>query len=249
MALYRTISMNFWTDAKIVDDFTPEDRYFYLYLFTNPHTNLSGCYEISFRQMANETGYSKESVEKLTERFEKIHDVIRYSANTKELMILNWSKYNWSSSPKFKEALGKEIEKVKEPEFKQYLHDLANGTDTVSIRYPYGMDTSVTVTNTNSVSSSDSCKYKEIIEYLNSKTGGRFSHTVNKTRKDIHARYEEGFTYDDFLTVIDKKVEEWGNNPRMKKYLRPETLFGGKFERYLTETQSKQTGGYDWDSL
>ena len=52
MALYRTIQISFWTDTKIVDDFTPEDKYFYLYLFTNPHTNLSGCYEISKNQMS-----------------------------------------------------------------------------------------------------------------------------------------------------------------------------------------------------
>ena len=75
MAFYRKISMSFWTDAKIVDDFTPEDRYFYLYLFTNPHTNLCGCYEISFTQMANETGYNKDSVERLIRRFADIHKI------------------------------------------------------------------------------------------------------------------------------------------------------------------------------
>ena len=31
MASYRNISMDFWTDSKVVDDFTPEDRYIYLY--------------------------------------------------------------------------------------------------------------------------------------------------------------------------------------------------------------------------
>ena len=46
MAIYRNVSMSFWTDSKVADDFTAEDRYFYLYLFTNPHTNLCGCYEI-----------------------------------------------------------------------------------------------------------------------------------------------------------------------------------------------------------
>ena len=61
MAIYRTVSMSFWTDNKVTDDFTPEDRYFYLYLFTNPHTNLCGCYEISIKQIANEMGYSKDT--------------------------------------------------------------------------------------------------------------------------------------------------------------------------------------------
>ena len=65
MAIYRNVMMNFWTDAKVADDFTPEDRYFYLYLFTNPHTNLCGCYEVSLKCMSYEMGYNKETIEKL----------------------------------------------------------------------------------------------------------------------------------------------------------------------------------------
>lgn len=60
MASYRNISMDFWTDSKVVDDFTPEDRYIYLYCMTNPHTNLCGCYEVSIKQIANETGYNND---------------------------------------------------------------------------------------------------------------------------------------------------------------------------------------------
>lgn len=61
MASYRNISMDFWTDSKVVDDFTPEDRYIYLYCMTNPHTNLCGCYEVSIKQIANETGYHSQA--------------------------------------------------------------------------------------------------------------------------------------------------------------------------------------------
>ena len=95
MAIYRNVMMSFWTDRKVADEFTPEDRYFYLYLFTNPHTNLCGCYEISFKQTIAETGYSRDSIENLLKRFETVHNVIRYSAATGELLILNWYKYNW----------------------------------------------------------------------------------------------------------------------------------------------------------
>lgn len=123
MALYRTVSMSFWTDSKIIDDFTPEDRYFYLYLFTNPHTNLCGCYEISFRQMVVEVGYSRESIENLVRRFEEYHKVISYSKDTKEILLLNWWKHNWTKSDKYVAALKSEIEKVKEPAFRSYLYD------------------------------------------------------------------------------------------------------------------------------
>ncbi len=137
MALYRMVSSSFWTDSKVVDDFTPEDRYFYLYLFTNPHTNLCGCYEISFRQMVSETGYSRESVENLLKRFENVHNVIRYSQETKELLILKYHKYNWTKSEKYRKGVMKEVQNIKENSFKEYLLGLLEGDDTVQIPYPY----------------------------------------------------------------------------------------------------------------
>ena len=90
MAIYRMVSMSFWTDNKIIDEFSAEDKYFYLYLFTNPHTNLSGCYEISIKQIANEMGYSKDAVESLIDRFEKLHKVLLFSKETIEILLLNW---------------------------------------------------------------------------------------------------------------------------------------------------------------
>ena len=152
MALTRTIQLSFWTDSKVVDDFTPEDRYFYLYLMTNPHTNVCGCYEISIKQMSDETGYSKETVEKLINRMVNVHKVICFSNDTKEILLLNWSKYNWTRSDKFQVAVEREISHVKEVSFRDYLTDIYNGVDTVSIRYPYGMDTSFSLySNTNNL--------------------------------------------------------------------------------------------------
>lgn len=148
MAIYRNIQMSFWTDSKVSDDLTPEDRYFYLYLLTNPHTNLAGCYEISTRQAAYETGYNKETVEKLLDRFRDIHRIAIYNGDTREVLVVNWHKYNWTSSEKFRKPLLKEIELIKCQEFKSYLMDIFNGNDTVSIPYPYGSDTTVTVTDT-----------------------------------------------------------------------------------------------------
>lgn len=152
MAIYRNIQMAFWTDSKVIDDFTPEDKFFYLYLLTNPHTNLCGAYEISVKQMSDETGYSRDTIEKLLKRFAEVHKVAYYSQDTKELLVINWHKYNWTNSEKFRKPLLKEINSVKNDNFKGYLLDLFNGTDTVSIPYPYGSDTTVTVTDTVTVS-------------------------------------------------------------------------------------------------
>ena len=135
MASYRNISMDFWTDSKVVDDFTPEDRYIYLYCMTNPHTNLCGCYEVSIKQIANETGYNNDSVERLLKRLDSAHNVIRYSAQTKELLILNWCRYNWSTSEKLNKPLLGEIRKVKNDRFREYLAARYNERSTVTAQY------------------------------------------------------------------------------------------------------------------
>lgn len=75
---------------------------------------------------------------------------------------------------------------------------------------------------------------KEIIDYLNEKTNKSYTYKSNITKRLINARTEEGFTLEDFKTVIDKKTKDW-NNPTMEKYLRPQTLFSTKFEAYLNE--------------
>ena len=83
----------------------------------------------------------------------------------------------------------------------------------------------------------------EIIAYLNEKTGSSYKPTTQKTLSLIHAREEEGFTLEDFKAVIDHKQDQWGNDPKMRQYLRPETLFGTKFEGYLNDARRTQEGG------
>lgn len=78
---------------------------------------------------------------------------------------------------------------------------------------------------------------EEIIKYLNLKAKKNYKATTPKTKTLINARFKEGFTLDDFKVVIDKKVSHWINNSKMVAYLRPETLFGTKFESYLNETE------------
>lgn len=84
--------------------------------------------------------------------------------------------------------------------------------------------------------------YKEICDYLNGKAKTSYRSTTNTTRKRINARFADGFTLDDFKTVIDKKCKDWLGG-EMESYLIPETLFGTKFESYLNQniiTNQKQ---------
>lgn len=92
----------------------------------------------------------------------------------------------------------------------------------------------------------DSLPYSEIINYLNEKADRQFKSTTKKTQSLIKARFNEGWEVEDFKTVIDKKTKEWMGDSKMENYLRPETLFGTKFESYLNQNMKvvdKEQGG------
>lgn len=76
--------------------------------------------------------------------------------------------------------------------------------------------------------------YSRAIEYLNLKTGSKYQTKSAANRRHIEARINEGYTFEDFKKVIDIKSTEWMGTS-MEKYLRPETLFGSKFESYLNQ--------------
>lgn len=80
----------------------------------------------------------------------------------------------------------------------------------------------------------------EIVDYLNLKANTSYRASTDKTKRLVNARFNEGWTIDDFKTVIDFKVKEWANTS-MAMYLRPETLFGTKFESYLNQSKTKTT--------
>ena len=76
---------------------------------------------------------------------------------------------------------------------------------------------------------------KEILDYLNEKCETHYRLNNKKTESLVSARLNDGFTVDDFKKVIDNKAAEWKDNPQMCQYLRPDTLFGTKFESYLNQ--------------
>lgn len=86
---------------------------------------------------------------------------------------------------------------------------------------------------------------KDIIEYLNLKTGKKFSPTSRATKRHIAARWKEGFGFEDFKKVIDYQCAKWTGDAKMEEYLRPETLFGTKFESYLNAPPATAAAGTD----
>ncbi|PDZ49164.1 replication protein [Bacillus sp. AFS094611] len=115
MAVYRPVHVSFWQDSFVLD-LTPEEKYFYLYLMTNSKTSQSGIYELPLRIIETDTGYNRETVMKLLERFAE-YGKINYNQKTKELFLINWLKFNPIKNVNIEKCVLKEIQSAKDHDF------------------------------------------------------------------------------------------------------------------------------------
>ncbi len=236
MGIKRIVDTSFWTDGK-VDEFSPEDKYFMLYLLTNPFTTQLGIYEISIKQVAFQLGYSTDTVKVLLDRFETKYDMIIYSKKTNEVAIKNFLRHSIIKGGKpVEDCIKKEMSKIKNKslidEVFGFITDKDDLNETVrKIISEYEKENDND--NDNEVSWYDSSTIREIVEYLNLKVGTNYKPTTKKTNDCIIARFNEGWNVEDFKKVIDNMCIKWLGDEKMQDYLRPETLFGNKFESYL----------------
>lgn len=84
----------------------------------------------------------------------------------------------------------------------------------------------------------DRIPHAEIVAFLNLHAGTNFNSATDATRRFIRARWNEGFRLQDFKRVIQTKCAQWKRDPKMVGFLRPQTLFGAKFESYLNEAST-----------
>ncbi|WP_163136895.1 conserved phage C-terminal domain-containing protein [Bacillus subtilis] len=266
MAKFRQVHVQFWQDPKVLEELTPEDKYFYLYLLTNPSTTQIGIYSITKKQMAFDIGYSIESVNSLMDRFQNNHRLIEYNSETREIAIIKWGKYNLNKAGKpMLDCIEKELQEVKDKTlielvFPHIPNDVIRESFSRHVNDTYHLKSTssgqekeeekeeekenILSSKLDSTSSkNDVIPYKLIIELLNKVSGKNYRSATQKTRSLIKARWNEGFRFNDFKHVILVKTQEWLNDPEMNKFIRPETLFGTKFENYLN-----QKGGRQFDS-
>ena len=156
------------------------------------------------------------------------------------IVIKHWRMHNTIKSDRYSPtAYQDELKMLGIKDNKSYTLNLENETETkcfqnVSTGLGLGLDIGLDIDkdNMSELETSDAPPYEEIIAYLNKKTGKKFR-VGNDVRKLINARFKENFTKEDFFKVIDNKCNEWLNDNKMKEYLRPQTLFGTKFDSYL----------------
>ncbi|WP_335871260.1 DnaD domain-containing protein [Bacillus sp. 2205SS5-2] len=130
MALFRKVQTEFWNDPRVVEEMTPEDKYFFLYLLTNSSTSQIGIYQITKKQMAYDTGYSQESINALLERFINRHQNMIYNPETREIAIKNWGKYNLNRGGKpMLDCVESQLKSVKDVSLISYVSEqMENGS-------------------------------------------------------------------------------------------------------------------------
>lgn len=138
MAKFRQVYTEFWEDPKVQEEFTPEDRYFYLYLLTNPRTTQIGIYQITKKQIAFELGYSTESINALIDRFENHHKLIKYNIETREIAIKNWGRYNFNKAGKpVEDCVRSELSRVKDNDLIEYTKPNIDNSKIINIYDTY----------------------------------------------------------------------------------------------------------------
>ena len=153
----RLIDTELWNNEQIVEEFTCDDKYFWLYLLTSPHGSICGVMRYSPAIIGRDMGLHKDTIENLIYRFENNYKLIVVDKETKELLILNWYKWNWSTSGKLLQSVINSKETIKSvfiQELVQERIDFVTGKiDRVSIPYAYPT-ISNTITNTNNIENS-----------------------------------------------------------------------------------------------
>jgi len=267
----RFISTGFWNDDKILNDFSPEDKYFMLYLLSNPYTTQLGVYHLPLKKASLELGYNLETVKTLLDRFESKYKIIRFNPETSEVAIKNYLIHSIVRGGKpVADCLEKDLKGVKDISLVGYVINHLSSSNNKYIN-----DTVIDfikkhkelVINNNSYIHNDNdneryvddtyhessknaenqqeetipiSEVRKVIQYLNQILGTKYTDKNKSTCEKIRARFAEGHTLEDFMTVIDKKYEQWGRDPKMSKFLRPETLFcASHFESYLNEIGAK----------
>lgn len=169
------------------------------------------------------------------------------------IVIRHWRIHNYVQSDRYSKS---ELPEAKRVELKNKVYEVVQAPinpdntymDTKCIQNGYKMDTQIRIDKIREeenrietlchVSHDDVDKsHYEIIEYLNQKTGSKFKPTTKPYVQAIRSRLKEGYTVEDFKTVIDKKCREW-KGTKLEKYLTPKTLFApSHFDTYLNSNE------------
>jgi hypothetical protein len=194
MAIYRQIYITFWQDPFILD-LTPEEKYFYLYLMTNSKTRQCGCYELPKKIMELETGYNRETVDKLLGRFVG-YKKIMYDEVTSEILLVNWLKYNPINNVNIEKCVLKEMADTKSGPLLSVLEGLIRGYQAPTKKEEQE-PTEEQEQEPTEGTKAPLCPYEKIKELYNTKCGDlpKVRIMSEERKKHVKARWKQ-FNYD-----------------------------------------------------
>lgn len=215
---------DFWTDLKFL---TNDEKLMYVYLVKNRCNNICGCYHIMKSNIASDLVMSANYVSLLLKQLHDKH-IISYDNISNEILIIDMYKYvtfNDSNNGKVEEIL----KRISNENYRKYVKSIYIDMEIIPVDN----------TKSKRCNSAISNLAKQVIDYLNEKCNTNYKSNANYIQKHISARMNDGYAdFDDYKHVIDIKYSQWkGTN--YEKYLRPQTLFGTKFDSYLNEYYMK----------
>ena len=135
MGVKRIVDTDFWTDIDVIDKYSIDDKFFALYLLTNKYSRQAGIYKLPKKYISFETGYSKEIVEVLLDRFEKNYNKIRYNHDTQEIAILNYTSFSIVKGGKpVEDCIKKDLREIEDKQLIKTVHDVMQEYWTLSSR-------------------------------------------------------------------------------------------------------------------
>ena len=259
------MSVCIWNDAKFTS-MSDDSQLLFLFILTHPQMTSIGAMRITLSGLAEEKGWSKE---RLSKAFLEVSGkgLLEYDSERFCLILPKFIKHNPPESPNVITGWSKTLDLIPEcglrikqiQNVRSYIYSMGESFVKAFERLPEVFRKSMPNQEQEQEQEKiysppspltpkpDPIPCLEIIKYLNQKTGKNFREG-KETLRHIRARWNAGYRLEDFQRVIDIKTEQWLKDPKMAKYLRPETLFGTKFDSYLNEESTTMSEGtFDFD--
>lgn len=165
------------------------------------------------------------------------------------VVIKHWYIHNYIQNDRFKPTVYKEERsKLSVKSNKAYTLSPVSTLDTECIQPVSTLEAQISIDKISKDKSRNNVErersndvIKKVIDLLNTKLGSSYRYNSKAAVTHINARLNEGYKYEDFVTVIEKKFREWYGTEN-QKYLRPDTLFGTKFDIYLNAPEKRDSG-------
>lgn len=184
MGIKRIVDTDFWTDIDVIDSFSIDDKFFALYLYTNKHTRQSGIYKLPKKYISFETGFSKEVIEVLLDRFENQYKRIKYNHDTQEIALLRYTSFSIVKGGKpVEDCIIRDLQTIKDKELIKATYEEMEDTWNASTRV---IDEKVKKIFLSFINDNDNDNENEIIVGVTSNdTSNESSSSKNKYYKNI----------------------------------------------------------------